>query len=249
MIDMKSLAADGFYIHRHVDVPIKDVCIFGERSTGTNLLNIVLKSSFGFQQAKDYGWKHGPPSFLAARDSTLFVVSLRDAIDWSISLYARPRNALVETLGLSYRDFIQSPWHSVIPDGKNPNYPPGATVQPDLHPISGKPYDTIFKMREVKTKSWLSLARRHVNLVVVRHETFMQDRPRCLSAIADQFDLKVAPQGLEDVAYFFKKRAHEERRRAVAARDAARSRELLDKLIDWDFEAARGYDAGTSGGT
>jgi hypothetical protein len=79
--------------------------IYGERSSGTNLLDVSLKYNFeavnAFEGAtsvmdekfKKYGHKHWFGNFLDLKDTddTLFICIVRDPVKWLKSMYNKPR--------------------------------------------------------------------------------------------------------------------------------------------------------------
>jgi hypothetical protein len=240
-----SLSADGIACYRGYDAPIEDMFIFGERSTGTNVTKSVLRKAFGLPVNKSYGWKHGSPSFLAASARTLFVVSLRNAFDWSISMYAKPYHATAELKTQDFDHFIKSPWVSVMDTprshGLKWHLHHKQPFQPDRHPITGRTYRTIFEMREIKTKSWMGLVERGVNVAIIRHETFSADLRRSVDQLAQSFDLRIRAE-VSEPEYIFRARPQVDARRKHAKARLPENIHYIRSQLDTDFEHEIGYE-------
>ena len=239
------LGPDGLVCHRATSASIEDFVVYGERSSGTNVTKKVIRDVYGLRPTKAYGWKHGAPSFLSASKRTLFVVSLRNAFDWCVSMYAKPYHACDRLRSLDFDEFIRSPWLSVMnaprPHGLERDLHLDQVLQPDRHPIEGRPYQTIFEMRTLKTRSWLGLLNRGVNSVVIRHEAFQHDPEACAKRVAEEFDLS-AKRPFKKPDYIFKIRQEIEARRAHAQERLPHNMDFIRAQLDPKLEKAIGYD-------
>lgn len=237
------LITDGVYCRRVSDAPIEDVFVYGERSSGTNVTKRVLLDACGLRLNRSYGWKHGTPSFLASSSRTLFVVSFRDALDWCVSMYAKPYHMADGLKSLDFDAFIRSPWLSVM-DAPRPHglkeVHRNQVLQQDRHVIEGRPYRTIFEMRSVKLHCWLGLINRDVNCALVRHEAFLNDMPGVLGRVAQAFDVQQDPVIGPD--YIFKNRPKVAERRAHATDRLAANVDYILSQLDPELERSIGYD-------
>ena len=70
---------------------IQKVTIYGERCSGTNYLEKLLKINFDIEVIWCYGWKHFYGfSDLSNSDDVLFIGIIRNITDWTNSLYRTP---------------------------------------------------------------------------------------------------------------------------------------------------------------
>jgi len=241
-----SLQTDGLSCHRANDARIEDFAVFGERSCGTNVTQEVIERAFGLKRNRSYGWKHGRPSFLAAGKRTLFVVSLRNAFDWSVSMYAKPYHAEPELARLPYSEFIRSPWRSVMDAPRAHRLDRSAYLnQPlasDRDPLTGATFANIFEMRTSKIRSLLALCKLGANVVIVQREAFSAHRTLCIDRISAAFDLPIRPETDVFPAYIFKSRANIDTRRAAAKASLDENRPFIRSQLDAAMEAELGYN-------
>ena len=244
-VDFEALVRDGCVCMRANDAQIEDVFVFGERSSGSNITQSVFWKTWNLPVNKSYGWKHGPPAFMAASTRTLFIVTVRDPFEWAISMYAKPYHMLKHLKDLTFDEFIRSPWLSEMDapraHGLNRRRYLGQVLQPDRHPISGRPYDDIFEMRSVKLRSWFGLAERAVNLVVLKNEALTEDPVPVLDRIAREFALSPMKRDKPDAGYIFESRDSVTERRSHAIERLSDNRQYIQTRLDQEVERALGY--------
>lgn len=242
---MVTLGPAGLVCHRATSAPIEDFVVYGERSSGTNVTKKVVRDVYGLQPTKAYGWKHGAPSFFVASARSLFIVSLRDAFDWCVSMYAKPYHASKEVRSYDFDTFIRAPWLSAMnapkPHGLDPGLYKNQVLQADRHIIEGRPYKTLFEMRTVKMRSWLGLLRRGVNIAVIRHEVFQRDPQGVAGLIAAEFGL-TEKHPFKTPDYIFERRSETETRRAHAKARLPQNIAYIRSQLDHDLETSVGYD-------
>lgn len=242
---MPVVGVDGFACHRATTAPIEDFVVYGERSSGTNVTKKIIRDVYGLRPTKAYGWKHGAASFFVASARSLFVVSLRDAFDWCVSMYAKPYHASEEVRSYDFDTFIRAPWLSAMnapkPHGLDPKLYKNQVLQSDRHILDGRPYQTVFEMRTVKMKSWLGLLNRGVNVAILRHEAFERDPKGYSKQIADAFDL-TEKRPFTQPAYIFQRRSEIEARRAHAKARLPHNITYIRSQLDHDLEQSVGYD-------
>lgn len=241
---LSDLQTDGFLCHRATSAPIEEFVVYGERSSGTNVTKKVIRDVYGLRPTKAYGWKHGAPSFFAATARSLFIVSLQDAFDWCVSMYAKQYHASEELRSYDFDTFIRAPWLSVMnapkPHGLEPRLYKNQVLQPDRHIIYGRPYRTVFEMRTVKMHSWLGLLNRGVNIAIIRHEVFQLDPQGYASRIAAEFGL-TEKRPFKTPDYIFKRRPVTETRRAHAIERLPHNIEYIRTQLDHALETSVGY--------
>lgn len=175
---------------------------------------------------------------------SLFVVSLRDAFDWCVSMYAKPYHATEEVRSYDFDTFIRTSWLSVMnapaPHGLEPRLYKNQVLQPDRHIIEGRPYRTVFEMRTVKMRSWLGLLNRGVNIAIIRHEVFQRDPQGYASRIATEFGL-TEKRPFKTPDYIFERRPATETRRAHAIDRLPHNIEYIRTQLDHALETSVGY--------
>lgn len=242
---MVILGPTGLVCHRATTAPIEDFVVFGERSSGTNVTKKVIRDVYRLKTTKAYGWKHGAPSFFVASARSLFIVSLRDAFDWCVSMYAKPYHASEEVRSYDFDTFIRTPWLSVMnapkPHGLDPNLYKNQVLQSDRHIVDGRPYQTVFEMRTVKMKSWLGLLNRGVNVAILRHEAFERDPKSYAHQIAEAFGL-TEKRPFTQPDYILQRRSEIEARRAHAKARLPHNIAYIRSQLDHDLEQSVGYD-------
>jgi hypothetical protein len=243
---MPLLGADGFVCHRATSAPIEDFVVYGERSSGTNVTKKIIRDVYGLRPTKAYGWKHGAPSIFVASARSLFIVSLRDAFDWCVSMYAKPYHVAEEIRAHDFDTFIRTPWLSVMnapkPHGLDPRLHRDQVLQPDRHIMDGRPYRNLFEMRTVKMQAWLGLLNRGVNVVIMRHEDFQRDPQGYAGRIAAEFGL-TEKRPFKTPEYIFERRRVTETRRTHAKARLPHNLEYIRAQLDHALEKSVGYDA------
>ncbi|GHA61228.1 hypothetical protein GCM10008927_28340 [Amylibacter ulvae] len=172
-------------IHSSKTPNIGEFFVFGERNSGTNFADALLRNNFpqlsasaNDRMAKHgfrYGWKHGFPQMIAAPDTTLAVVMFRDPERWVQSMHRQPWHGAKHLRELTFSDFLAAPWQSIV-DEKNFGITSGADprayaeLQWDRHPLTGARFDNILQLRNAKSAGFLSLKNRFSNVIFARYE-------------------------------------------------------------------------------
>ena len=174
--------------------------IYGERSSGTNLLDVSLKYNFeavnAFEGAtsvtdekfKKYGHKHWFGNFLDLKDTddTLFICIVRDPVKWLKSMYNKPRYISLPMVE-NQEKFLTS---EVVSGG----YFYSETPPPDSHmltreydPCTDKNYNSMFELRHKKLK-WVceDLPKLVKNYILIRYEDLMDDFQGTMKKIKDK---------------------------------------------------------------
>ena len=87
---------------------IKNYTIYGERCSGTNYLQELMKENFDIDITWEYGWKHFfGHNNLCNSDNTLFICIIRNINNWLNSLYKTPYH-LNARMRLSTYNFLNS---------------------------------------------------------------------------------------------------------------------------------------------
>lgn len=168
--------------------------VLGERNSGTNFVQTVMKRNLALAPTRILGWKHGFPHMLAVPNRVLVVAVVRNPFDWSRSMHAKPWHAPAEMQRLEYSEFIRAPWESVVDRRDYFGLPEGdarlgAPLQLDRHPLTGAAFANIFEMRNAKLEALAGMARRGCHFAMLPFERFRADPEGTVAALAAAFDL------------------------------------------------------------
>jgi hypothetical protein len=177
--------------------------VFGERRSGTNFLDRTVAGATGLAREPGYGWKHGPPVVPVLPSHVLFLVIVRDPLEWLASLYRAPYELHPDLQSLDFASFLRTPWRGVFKAGLQQwdhfGYAPGGAgagedLQLDRHPLTGRLPTSPMELRRIKLTAHLSLLERGVNAAVLRYED-LRDRPDAtLGPVLDAFGVaRTAP--------------------------------------------------------
>jgi len=163
--------------------------IYGERSSGTTILDASLNQNFEAINAfyktkcitdknfKKYGHKHwfGDHLDLSDTDDTLFLCIIRNPIDWLKSLYKSPRcldTSMIESQDTFLNGEVISACY-VYSETKPPN---GDLHTWEKNPVTGRNYKNIFELRHEKIKWMMEVLPNLVkNYMIIRYEDLMDD--------------------------------------------------------------------------
>lgn len=177
--------------------------VLGERSSGTNYLKRLLGRNTPLTPSEALGWKHGHIQALAIPRDMLVVVSLRNAADWALSMFAKPWHTPPDMQALPFMDFLQAPWNTIVDHPKYfANAGPlmvGQPLQQDRDPLTGLPYANLCALRTGKLRSHLSLLNRGCALLIARHETVLADPADFLATLRNTLHLPTPDTPLRPV--------------------------------------------------
>jgi hypothetical protein len=251
-------AADwpGFIATGTSGTPIRRFLVYGERNSGTNFVDALLRQNFPALEAERgdsgrnwflYGWKHGFPTMIAAPPDMLAVVMVRDPVAWVGSLHAKPWHAGRRLRGLPIADFIRAEWVSVIDDrgfGVRKGDPRwGQELLWDRDPATGLRFQNVLRLRNAKTAGFLRMCGMFGNHAVVRYEDAARDAAGLVQAVASRFGMVQAAEFSPVVAERGNARSGSYRPKAYAdlsPEDLA----FLWSELDRDQEARLGYRPG-----
>jgi len=200
------------FAKRETSSPIKYLCIFGERCSGTNYTQSLLLENLIFDSSEyknihkpvsNYGHKHFPPWFelplkeyqgprryysLEDNEETLFVVIFRDPYDWVRSFKKKPHHGLRELRSLPFSQFIRTPWQL------NPNnglVKSESNLNPlmDKDPFTGENFSNVLHLRSAKIRTMLLVKDKVHNAYYINYETVRDHPKEVLKEIEDIFGL------------------------------------------------------------
>ncbi|MCV2869490.1 hypothetical protein OEW28_12720 [Defluviimonas sp. WL0002] len=154
------------------------VQVIGERCSGTNFTEALIMQNLPVRDGREFGWKHGFPSFLAVPDDVVFVAVYREVFGWLLSMYEKPWHAEPDLCDLPFSDFIRAEWRSVV-DKKfllATDDPLNCQIlQQDRHPLTGKPPINLLELRRWKMQALQGLSERGIKVVHWTHDRIVAD--------------------------------------------------------------------------
>ncbi|MBD9528239.1 hypothetical protein [Paracoccus sp. PAR01] len=176
--------------------PIKRFQVLGERSSGTNFVDVLFKRNTTLQPTKDYGWKHAVPQFTSVLRDDLIIVCFRGPESWLRSMYAKPWHVPDSLVNVTFSEFLRAPWVTVM-DMPGAMSAVGARksldlpVQGDRHPITGMHLENPVQLRNLKNAAFLGVLERGCNVALIRHEDVTRYPRETISKVCELFDIPV----------------------------------------------------------
>lgn len=168
---------------------INKFIIKGERCSGTNYLEKLIKTNLCINPSETSEWKHGYFS-LSATDSFgksidyLTLVIFRDVFDWLKSFYLTPHH-LEGAKAASWRnkptfsEFIRREVKMI--DDQN-NY-----KNMDKHPFSLENPKNLLELRKWKTENWLNYKKLEKPVCYLKYEDLSENPEKIIREINDQW--------------------------------------------------------------
>jgi hypothetical protein len=147
--------------------------IFGERCTGTNYLEELMKANFDIEKAMLCSKHFFGFNDLTNTNHILFMVIVRNPIDWLNSLYKR-KHHLPNHLTKSVPKFINSEWYSIYDIPNHEKY--GEEIIEDRNIYTNERYKNIFELRHIKHKYLIDdLPVMVKNYIIIKYEDLIND--------------------------------------------------------------------------
>jgi hypothetical protein len=157
---------------------IKYVTIYGERCSGTNYLEELIKENFDVTIKWDYGWKH----FFGFNDltnstDTLFIGIIRNPYTWINSFYRTPYH-LPEHLK-NVNSFLNDEFYSIHVDKTE--------IMEDRNIYTNERYKNIFEMRYTKMNFLIEDMPNLVdNYILITYENLVEHLENTLNKIKNK---------------------------------------------------------------
>ena len=171
---------------------IKKFTIYGERCSGTNYLETIIKMNFDVDITWEYGWKHFfgiYDDLIKDSDDTLFICIVRNLPDWINSFYRSPYH-LPKNLKNNVKNFLNNEFYSLPytwDSKKRYGEPICKILGEDRNMFTGKRYKNIFELRHVKIKWMLeNLPNIVKNYLFIRYEDLIDDFKKTLFTIKNK---------------------------------------------------------------
>jgi hypothetical protein len=160
--------------------------IYGERCSGTNYLENVIKLNFGLEIRNDFGSKHFFcfNKYDRPLEDTIFIGIVRNPIYW-LNSFSRELHH-VPNENKSLKQFLHNDFYSVDENTNN-------IVLQDLNYVTLKKYINIFELRKMKNFYLLNVMPKKVkNYILINYESLLYNYEYTLDFIKDKF--KLSPQ-------------------------------------------------------
>ena len=181
---------------------IKNIQLYGERCSGTNYLQSLIEMNFKeIPVTWQHGWKHWFPKLKNTKE-TLFIVIIRDPLDWLSSINRTPFHT--ELKKLSFSEFIRREWYSVYDSdsGFKEDHPLiGKEMIIDRDPETGKRFENVIKLRNSKNKHFLGIENKVENFAFVRYEDISGDES-IIKDVAAKFNISLRFPEIRRTEYF-----------------------------------------------
>lgn len=226
---------------------IKNFTIYGERCSGTNYLEKVMKLNFdNCPITWNYGWKHffGFDDYkLDNAENTLFICIVRDPVDWINSFYRQMwhlplkyNRTLIESAKM--KKFLHGEFWSF--DDNNGNKDTSKEIMEDRHLQTKNRYKNIFELRYTKLKYLMEELPRKVNhFIFIRYEDLTNDFENTMTRIKKK-GLSVKPGISFPQNYYLN--AKSKKKYTKTTNNKYLTRKILEHAdFDVDFEKTIGY--------
>jgi hypothetical protein len=156
---------------------ISRIQIYGERCSGTNYIESLIKLNYDIEISYSYGWKHWMIDYsnLKMNDNTLFLVVVRNPYDQLRSLYYQPHHA-PHHYKLSMNEFLRKKWLSYdgptahwFSDDENERF---AIAKPEY---IVEEEENVCILRNKKNKNFIDLEKHVENYVLINYEDLLFD--------------------------------------------------------------------------
>lgn len=165
----------------------KKFAIVGERCSGTNFMEKVMKTSFNLEQVKgstttmDHKHWMQPENYAdrSVTDNIIYIGIIREPVQWLGSLFHKPYHVPLH-MRTDPRTFLTSEWYSFNDEGDCKE------IMHDRHPYTKERFKNIFELRKVKAQFLLEDMPKLVkNYVFVRYEDLTSNMPMVLQKISN----------------------------------------------------------------
>ena len=218
---------------------IENFKIYGERDSGTNLLEAIFtgnsfyhkqeSAAFSIPQSKDYGWKHwfgfNSEDIQKEGQNTLFLGIVRDPYDWIIALFKKKHH--IPPINYSIDNFLLGEWYSIDHKKSSPTY--GREVLGDRNWKTGERYKNIFELRKTKLEYLLDKMPQLAQYYkLIRYEDLCVNHNEFLEQISNTYNLSFNKNYLKP-----KPKQHYPLQSKIV--------KIINDNIDWDVEQQVGY--------
>lgn len=227
---------------------ISKYTIYGERHSGTKLLEQIISTHFDITLTWQYGWKHFfgqyKNTFLGAAKHVIFLCIVRNPYDWLAAMYNQPHhinkwyyndtNSIINPF-TSMEQFLTEPIISYTTPtiayqyiDNSPEY--FQTIEADTNINTHQPYNNIFELRKNKLQYLYRLKHLTKNYIVIQYEDLIKDYIKYVNILSNKFNLTL--KTTDTIINIEKKQTYD------LNSDITR---IINDNIDWTTEKKIGY--------
>lgn len=196
---------------------IKYFTIYGERCSGTNYLENLIKQNFDIEIT----WKHGNKHFFGQNlhfmnsDNTLFICIVRDIYKWINSFFRELHHHPLRYSNIDENNkinkFLNDEWFSI--NDMDNNYKGwNKELMIDRNIFTGQRYKNIFELRHIKNKFIIDILPKLVkNYILIRYEDLVLDFENTMNLIKskglkvkDNIEFPINIKKYKNEKYYFK---------------------------------------------
>lgn len=226
---------------------IKNFTIYGERHSGTNLLESMFTHSSSIPVTWDYGWKH----FFGWKNdqiknygkNTLFLCIVRNPYDWIMAMHKIRHHIPLDRDSII--DFMTKEWYSVSDvidtitnkkplSKRGPYYEAKSNIvyteiMQDRDWVTNERYKNIFELRAKKLDYLYNVIPTIAkNYEFIRYENLCSEYPEIMIKIFKKYKIKNKNIDIKIVS----------KKPYLLSKDV---KKIINQNIDWDIENKIGY--------
>jgi len=207
--------------------PINNFTIYGERHSGTNLLESLVKQSLRLPITWEFGWKHffGFVKYQQIVDAkeTLFFAITRNPYDWIMGMSKQPYHVPKEN-ERPIKNLLLNEWVSIDDYRKE--------IKEDRHYLIGRKYKNIFEMRKNKLQYIINYMPKFCNnLCITTYEHITENTTSSVQILSKYFGLQ---SDIKKLPLIWSRNKYD---------ISPETKEIIDSQIDWNLEGFFGYSA------
>lgn len=171
---------------------IKFINIFGERCSGTNYLQQLLKINFSaniqhFYKSHQKHFHIGKEIFNDPEDleQHLFVIIARNPWDWLRSLHIKKHHFPTNIRRMTFSQYLRTQWYSVYNDSKRNNQ----EMSQDHNPETKQRYANVLKMRSGKYSNFLNIQEWVPNFYYINYDDLIKNSDKIINDISQTYNL------------------------------------------------------------
>ena len=170
--------------------------LYGERCSGTNVVERLVEQNFGLHVSWEYGYKHWPEMTTdwSALDGPIVIVT-RNPIGYFSSLFRKPWHAPDEIKQLELSEFLRSSWWNVYNEevgvsSGDPRY--NQPMERELDPETGQRFKNVIQMRTSRLRALRRIFEsKDTGIVHVRFEELQGDQYTVVNRISNDCGIEL----------------------------------------------------------
>ena len=185
------------------------IAIYGERCSGTNLMESLVRKNSDLKLVYPFGFKHFPnigitPEKLEESRGIPVIILIRHPEEWLRSLYLNPWHAIDSVRQLEFPDFIRAEWrtHWAEESGtEEDDIQYGKPIREDLDLETGDFYRNPMELRNGKIRLFKKIANIAEHCVWVRLEDLVRDQESLFIQTCQELGFEIPDRTIPVKAY------------------------------------------------